>query len=299
MFARLFAQVLGNHDLPVKCVEHNTATGLVVSGGWDSTLRLWDARAADGSGRQVGKLPLPGRVYAMASSNKRLVVATADKRIQIYDLRSLRAGAAPMQQRESPLKYQIRTLRCMPDGRGYAASSVEGRVALDFFDDAESTASRYAFKCHRRTEAGKETVYPVNAIGASPSWMLLLRASCLRARSLRPRAAFHPVHGTFATGGCDGYVNIWDGVAKKRLFVLPKYPSSIAALSFNHDGTLLVRLQAPGDAPNANALGLTRRTQAIASSYTYEEGEKDHPPDAVYVRSASDVEVTAKPRAPA
>ena len=44
---------------------------------------------------------------------------------------------------------------------------------------------------------------------------------------------------------------------------------------------------------------LTCRTQAIASSYTYEEGEKDHPPDAVYVRSVSDVEVTAKPRAPA
>jgi anaerobic C4-dicarboxylate transporter len=30
-------------------------------------------------------------------------------------------------------------------------------------------------------------------------------------------------------------------VAKKRLFVLPKYPSSIASMSFNHDGTLLVR----------------------------------------------------------
>jgi cell cycle arrest protein BUB3 len=49
------------------------------------------------------------------------------------------------------------------------------------------------------------------------------------------------VFGTFATGGCDGYVNIWDGAAKKRLFVLPKFPSSVAALSFNHDGSLLVR----------------------------------------------------------
>ena len=192
MFARLFAQVLGNHDLPVKCVEHNTATGLVVSGGWDSTLRLWDARAADGSGRQVGKLPLPGRVYAMASSNKRLVIATADKRIQIYDLRSLRAGAAPMQQRESPLKYQIRTLRCTPDERGYAASSVEGRVALDYFDDAQSAATKFAFKCHRRTEGGKELVYPVNALGASrPSAAAarpMPRAHALAPCSVPPRA---------------------------------------------------------------------------------------------------------------
>jgi len=36
-------------------------------------------------------------------------------------------------------------------------------------------------------------------------------------------------------------VNVWDGAAKRRLSVLPKYPTSIAALSFNHDGSLLVR----------------------------------------------------------
>lgn len=30
--------------------------------------------------------------------------------------------------------------------------------------------------------------------------------------------AFHPTYGTFATGGGDGVVNIWDGDNKKRLF---------------------------------------------------------------------------------
>lgn len=25
-------------------------------------------------------------------------------------------------------------------------------------------------------------------------------------------------YGTFATGGCDGYVNVWDGNNKKRLY---------------------------------------------------------------------------------
>jgi cell cycle arrest protein BUB3 len=38
-----------------------------------------------------------------------------------------------------------------------------------------------------------DIIYPVNAI------------------------AFHPIHGTFATGGSDGIVNVWDGANKKRL----------------------------------------------------------------------------------
>lgn len=38
-------------------------------------------------------------------------------------------------------------------------------------------ARRYAFKCHRKSDTGTDTVYPVNAL------------------------AFHPVFGTFASGG--------------------------------------------------------------------------------------------------
>ncbi len=104
--------MLGSHEMPVKCVEHNTANGLVVSGGWDATVRLWEPRAPDGPGRAVGTLPLPGKVYSMCTSGTRLVVATSGRRIQVYDLRSLRPGAAPYQQRESPLKFQARCARC-------------------------------------------------------------------------------------------------------------------------------------------------------------------------------------------
>ena len=106
--SRLASQVVGKHEQPVKCVEHNTANGLVLSGSWDASLRLWDIRAPEGPGRAVGTLPLPGKVYSMATSDTRLVVATAGRRIQVYDLRSLRAAAPPLQQRESPLKFQAR-----------------------------------------------------------------------------------------------------------------------------------------------------------------------------------------------
>uniref|UniRef100_A0ACD6ASK0 Uncharacterized protein n=1 Tax=Avena sativa TaxID=4498 RepID=A0ACD6ASK0_AVESA len=110
---------------------------------------------------------------------------------------------------------------------------------------------RYAFKCHRKSESGRDIVYPVNAI------------------------AFHPIYGTFATGGCDGFVNVWDGTNKKRLYQYSKYASSIAALSFSKDGHLL----------------------AVASSYTYEEGEKSHEPDSIFIRGVNEVEVKPKPKA--
>ena len=82
------------------------------------------------------------------------------------------------QQRESSLKHQTRCIRCHPDGTGYTLSSIEGRVAVEYFDPGEAAqAAKYAFKCHRRNEGGKEAIFPINSM------------------------AFHPVLGTFATGG--------------------------------------------------------------------------------------------------
>ena len=75
--------------------------------------------------------------------------------------------------------------------------------------------------------------------------------------------------------GCDGVVNVWDPVNKKRLFQVTGYPTSIAALAFKHDGTQL----------------------AIASSYTFERGEQpDQPADTIFVRQMTESEVKAKPR---
>lgn len=87
--------------------------------------------------------------------------------------------------------------------------------------------------------------------------------------------AFHPIHHTFATGGCDGNVFTWDGENKKRVGHYGGYGTSIAALAFNFDGSLL----------------------AVAASYTYEEGEKEHPTDAVFLRAPLENEVKRKIKA--
>mmetsp|Transcript_16047 Transcript_16047/g.34697 ORF Transcript_16047/g.34697 Transcript_16047/m.34697 type:complete len:350 (+) Transcript_16047:105-1154(+) len=249
----LTSVTLGSHGAAIRCVEYLPTRGLVATGSWDQTARLWDPRAPPQQSC-VQAINLPGKVYTMSASRDNLVVGTSERHVLIFDLRKLAAapGAYPPpadQLRESSLKYQTRCLSCYPDGRGYALGSVEGRVAMEYFDlNPEMQQRKYAFKCHRRTENGKDIVYPVHCI------------------------VFHPGYGTFATGGGDGVINLWDGDNKKRLFQISKYPTSVAAMAFNRDGSLL----------------------AVASSYAHERGDIEHEPDAIYIRSIQDAEVRPK-----
>jgi cell cycle arrest protein BUB3 len=130
----------------------------------------------------------------------------------------------PWQERESSLKFMTRAVACMPNDDGYATSSIEGRVAVEWFDpSADSQSRKYAFKCHRQAaEDGTDIVYPVNAL------------------------AFHPVFGSFASGGGDGIVALWDAVAKRRIRQYQKYPESVAALDFSCDGKYLAVGVCPG-----------------------------------------------------
>ncbi|KAJ3102274.1 hypothetical protein HDU96_009699 [Phlyctochytrium bullatum] len=161
----------------------------------------------------------------MDLTGNKLILALAGRKVLAYDIRNMEN----IFEKGTSMKFMTRTLRCMPNGQGYAVSSIEGRVAVEFFEAADQ-GKKYAFKCHReKTAEGGEVFYPVHAL------------------------AFHPTHGTFASGGGDGVVNLWDGHNKKRLKQYPKYPTSISALAFSPDG----------------------KTLAIASSYAYEDGEKD------------------------
>ncbi|GKC62630.1 mitotic checkpoint protein BUB3.1 [Tanacetum coccineum] len=104
----------------------------------------------------------PERVYSISLIGNRVVVATAGRHVNVYDLRNM---SQPEQRRESSLKYQTRCVRCCPNGTGYALSSMEGHVVMEFFELTEAGQSKkYAFKCHRKSEAGRDIVYPVNAI---------------------------------------------------------------------------------------------------------------------------------------
>ena len=231
--------VLSSHTAGVKSLAYASTQSILVSASWDKTLHIHFP--ADSTCVPT-TIRLPSKPFSLSASPSKLVVAMASRAVHIYDLRSLATLSAqnaatttegsadnelqlePWQRRESSLKFLTRAVACMPDDSGYASSSIEGRVAVEWFDPSTtSQARKYAFKCHRQTSPeGIDVIYPVNAL------------------------AFHPVHGTFASGGGDGFVALWDGVAKRRIRQYQRYPASVASLSFSGDGKFLAVAVCPG-----------------------------------------------------
>ena len=281
--------VLGSHDSAVRCVRHCAAAGpsCVVSGSWDHALKLWDVRAAEAC---VSTFKQPDKILSMcagahtaaAAGAPLLVVATAGRRIMLIDLRK---PTEALQQRESSLKCQTRCVAQMPSGEGYTIGSVEGRVAVEYVDPSEEAQKRRCagaharalHTCHRRTPPCRLCSVRSHAVCPSAFRRYAFKGHKLKIGDVDTSfpvnaIAFHPQHGTFATGGCDGHVYVWDGNKKKRICALKRYPTSISSLAFSPDGESL----------------------AVASSYTYENGDVAHPPDEIYVRSVSLAEVKSK-----
>ena len=225
--------VLSSHTAGVRSVVYCLKENILISASWDCTLHIH--HLSDPS-RQVTKISLPNKPFSLSASETKLVVAMAARALHIYELSSLATSETPeepWQRRESSLKFMTRAVSCMPTDLGYASSSIEGRVAVEWFDPSpESQARKYAFKCHRQpSPEGVDVVYPVNAL------------------------AFHPIHGTFASGGGDGFIALWDGVAKRRIRQYQKYAHSVAALCFSPDGRLLAAAVCPGFEDGREGIG--------------------------------------------
>lgn len=174
---------LGVHSRPVRCVVFSPAANAIFSGSWDRHVCAWDARAPPQQAR-VGDFEAAGKVYSVCQSGNRVVVATSERHVYVLDVRSL---AKPEQHRQSSLMHQTRCVRPFPNGAGYALSSVEGRVAIEFFDPSpEVQRANYAFKCHRADVNGVQTLFPVNAIAFHPVCVFRARA---RARAREKQAS--------------------------------------------------------------------------------------------------------------
>lgn len=108
---------------------------VLITGSWDKTVKFWDLRQAN----PVLTKNAPERVYSMDARDNMLVVATAERFINVLDLRN--TGASPddyYKKQQSPLKWQTRVVSCFADASGYAIGSIEGRCAIQYVEEKDA-----------------------------------------------------------------------------------------------------------------------------------------------------------------
>jgi cell cycle arrest protein BUB3 len=202
--------------------------GCVVSGSWDKTFRVH----IPGQQNSPASISVPEKIFTMDLHDNTLILGMSARQNYIYDLRHL---SSPLQKRDSSLKFMTRCIKLTPSGdgppspccvtdSGFISSSIEGRIAYDLIDPTKQSQS-YAFRAHRQEDALTKisTVYPVNTL------------------------AWHPIHGTFASGGGDGAIAMWDPVARKRVKYYPPQEGSISCVGFSGDGRWMGIAVSEGD----------------------------------------------------
>ncbi|EAU85308.2 polyA+ RNA export [Coprinopsis cinerea okayama7 len=208
------ATQVAQHDAPVKVVGwvNTPQAGILATGSWDKTIKYWDLRTPN----PVATVTLPERCYTFDIQFPLMVVGTAERRIQIYNLSN---PTTVYKELLSPLKWQTRVVSCITasEKSGFAVGSVEGRVAVHYVEDKDA-ANNFSFRCHRRDSTpnskDQSQIFAVNSM------------------------AFHPVHGTLATCGSDGTMHFWDIEARTRLKSFDPAPGPISTGGFNRNGTL-------------------------------------------------------------
>jgi WD40 repeat protein len=233
--------VLRGHERGVYPVAFSPDSGtprLIASGGWDHTIRLWDAV----TGELCATLPHPDVVHGLAFGPDGWLVAAsmADNRLRIWDL----ATARLRNEIEIPAG-KLRTVVVRPDGRRLAASAYveQDQVHKLHVLDVESGRSLYS------TEGSVRAYSPdgrwLAVVNADEDILFLLDADThqtaaqFRGHQGKIRsAAFSPDSRRIATCSEDRTVRVWplDGGACQ---VLLGHTDDVFAVAFHPDGTRL------------------------------------------------------------
>lgn len=161
---------------------------------WDRTITIWDGKQPN----PVMTNNLDLKPHYMSVNFPMMAVATANRKIAVYDLNKLRQNVfQPITTTESLLKYNTKSIAAFTNG--WILGSIEGRCEVRTIDfnnptiSLQNTSLNYTFKAHR-----DKNIYAVNSL------------------------AFNNVFGTFASAGSDGRLYLWDKDARMKLKGFPE-----------------------------------------------------------------------------
>lgn len=160
--------ILGTHNDAINCVEMVTEMNSILTGSWDSKIKLWDVRTKECV--NIFENPM-GKIHSMSCVYPTLLVSTSDH-FYMYDFRRMLDYCIVQ---EEFLKNTTRLVRIFPNKDGFVRSTMEGRLRVECFD-----LHCYGLDEFRLIDLMKENnieiIHPVSSI------------------------SFHSVYNTFATG---------------------------------------------------------------------------------------------------
>lgn len=202
----------------------NNYNNLLMSGGWDGKLNIWDLRSKN----PICSYQFKNKIYSMSCGKNLLVVALSEVLLAYFNLEKLQQNIfQPEALFNSHLKLQTRKVAVFNNDSGFIEGSIEGRVAVKFINlnlmpqiNPESKCitnnDDFAFRCHRDICDNICYAFPINDISINPSY------------------------GSVCTVGGDGKYSIWDLVKRSKIHErenTDKCP--LTACTYNETGNLL------------------------------------------------------------
>ncbi|CCH61386.1 hypothetical protein TBLA_0E03320 [Henningerozyma blattae CBS 6284] len=183
----------------------------IITGSWDGLLQVVDPY----SNLVVSKHQLPKGEKILAidgTENGMLLVGSTGKHIRLFKIDEY-GQLNQTSNLDFRLKFQIRDIKIAPDFQSYAYGGIDGRVAVEYFENPTQT---YAFRCHYLNLEDAQITYPVNSI------------------------CFAPNTNTLYTSGSDGLVSLWDLSIRKRIQQFPRFNNNAVVKLICNGRILLV-----------------------------------------------------------
>ena len=262
---KLWTRVSVAHDL--RFVAFTSDGQVLVSGGWDGTIRLWDVA----TGQILREVP---------DSARRAPAITYNANRQTLDIGGPGGGGLWGGTVKHPPVHSIRRrwfigeLAFSPDGETLAVASDEGIVRIW---DTETGAQKGMISGHARPISGAAFSPDSRLIAGFVGGVLVLwdaesgeRSSELsEIRIEAVSAAFSPTGGLIAFGGV-GEVHLWDLNTDAPVRSLTGLPDDVGRLAFSPDGSLI----AGADTSRMPIVGLwDARTGELLHLFPFPSGE--------------------------